>query len=192
MTLTVLDVGGVDYESYASVTEADNIIAVDPVRMSAWAALSEDDKKIYLIAATNRLDLLGWQGSKTGGASQEHAFPRSGLQYADGSAVDDSTIPDIIARGTSLLAGSIAIRPAQADEGTSAQAISAIKAGPVEIEYFRRDQSVRGTPLQDETVWRLVLPWLETGAAILAPVVTGTDGGSSFTDRDAFDWRAAR
>ncbi len=70
MSLTRVTINTTGHASYASVTEADAALAVDPVRGDAWSALDEEAKGIRLIAATNRLDLLRWAGRKTGGASQ--------------------------------------------------------------------------------------------------------------------------
>ena len=59
MSLTDITINGNSYASYASVTEANATLAVDPVRMAAWAALDEQGKGIRLVAATARLDLPG-------------------------------------------------------------------------------------------------------------------------------------
>ena len=64
MTITTINISGTDYTSYASVAEADSWLAVDPNRSAAWAALVTTDKEINLVAATNRLDLVSWSGTK--------------------------------------------------------------------------------------------------------------------------------
>ena len=183
MSLSTITVGGNDHISYASVDEADIALSVDPTRMVAWAALSGEDKGIRLIAATNRLDLLSWQGQKTAGASQPNKWPRSGLLYRDSESVPDDTIPAEIERATILLAGSIASRPAQSNAGTSSIAVKRVKAGPAEVEFFHRQESVSGKPIQDETVFELVRQWLEGSNVVTGstgPLATGTDGKSSF------------
>ena len=82
MSLSDLVVDSVTYKSYASLAEANAILNVDPVRRSTWNNLADDAKSIDLIAATNRLDLLPWQGEKAGGAAQEKrvAAHRAGLR----------------------------------------------------------------------------------------------------------------
>ena len=188
MSLTTISINSVDYMAYASVAEADATLAVDPTRRATWAALTDEDKGTYLVSATNRLDLLSWQGSKAGGAAQVNAFPRTGLTYEDGTSVPDDAIPRNLERATSLLAGSIASTPGHADEGTSSTAISRVKAGSAEVEFFRRQESVSGKPLQDETVFALVRRWLQgrASSASVGAMASGTDGESQFADTNSY------
>ena len=183
MTLTTVTVAGIDYQSYASLAEANAILAVDPVRATAWAPLLDPARFGFLVAATHRLDLLPWEGSKTGGAAQATAFPRKDLAYRDGTAV--TGVPAALARACALLAGSIAIRPAQADEGNSSSALAEVKAGSAVIKFFRRRETVKGNPLQDETAYALVRQWLSSGVA-LAGLASGSDIKSSFTDANQY------
>ena len=180
MSLSIISVGGNDYTSYASVPESKIVLAVDPTRMAAWAALSDEAKGIRLIAATNRIDLLRWQGQKNGGVSQPNQWPRSGLVYQGGESVLDDAIPTEIERATILLAGSIASKPAQSNAGTSSIATKRVKAGPAEVEFFHRQESLSGKPIQDETVFELVRQWLEGSKGSTGSVASGTDGESSF------------
>ena len=184
MSLSTIQVASVDYIAYASVAEADIALAVDPVRMAAWAALTDENKGINLIAATRRLDLLRWQGSKTGGAAQENAWPRSNLLYADDTPIPEDTIPRDLERATILLAGSIAATPAQANAGTSSSAISRVKAGSAEVEFFRQQTTITGKPVQDETVFELIRQWLQGRASStsVGARASGTDGKSQFAD----------
>ena len=184
MSLTTIQVASVDYIAYASVAEADIALAVDPVRMAAWAVLSDDSKGIKLIAATRRLDLLSWQGAKTGGAAQVNAWFRTGLFYEDGTPVPEDTIPRDLERATILLAGSIAATPAQANAGTSSSAISRVKAGSAEVEFFRRQETVTGKPVQDETVFALIRQWLQgrNSSTSIGATASGTGGESQFAD----------
>ena len=143
-----------------------------------------DGQRAYALSpATNRLDLLRWQGQKSAGPSQPNQWPRSGLVYRDGESVPDDAIPAELERATILLAGSIASTPAIANAGTSSKAIKSVKAGPAAVEFFHRQESVAGKPLQDETVFELVRQWLEGSKVVTGstgPLATGTDGKSSF------------
>ena len=191
MTLTVIAINGVDYESYASVDEANIALAVDPIREPTWGVLSDEQKGTFLISATQRLDLLQWRGTRAEGAAQSLAWPRSGLHYADGTAVPDDAIPLALQRATALLAGTIVQQPAQADHGSSAQTISEIKAGSVTIKYSGRQQVFQGQPLQDETAYELIRMWIAGSAlpgetAATESFASGTDERSTFTDRDKF------
>lgn len=186
MSLTNLDVGGESYVAYATEAEADVYLAVDPVRGSAWAALTAGDpKESLLVAATRRLDLLAWQGEKTGGGAQENAWPRTGLQYPDGTPIPDNEVPIEVENACILLAGSINITPSDAEAATSGSNRKRLKAGSAEIEFFRPEL---GKALQDETAFKLVQPFLEAaaGSAALGPLASGTGGVSEFSDQDRY------
>ena len=188
MSLSTIQISGEDYVAYASVAEADIALAVDPTRKSTWEALTDDNKGIDLVAATRRLNLLLWQGAKTGGAAQVNAFPRSGLSYKDDTPVPDDAIPKDLERASILLAGSIASTPAQADAGTSGSAISRVKAGAAEVEFFRQQETVTGKPVQDETVFELVRQWLKGRASSTAvgAMASGTGGKSQFEETNRY------
>ena len=184
MSLSEITITGetAPYTSYASLAEADRRLAVDPIRMSDWEALADNDKNIHLAAGTNRLDLLEWDGEKTGGASQENAWPRSGLTYADGSEVASDAVPHEIEVATILLAGTISKTPAAGGAGTSASAIKSVQAGSAQVEFFHRQAALDGKPLQDETAFEVVRQWL--GGQVSGPVVTGLECESVFQDDD--------
>jgi len=158
MTITTITIETVDYTAYASVVQADALLNTDPVRETTWEALSTDEKGKRLVAATRRLNMLNWQGSKTGGDdAQTNAFPRTGLTYPDGSAVSTSEVPQEIEDACILLAGTIAISAAKAQAGTSGNEKKRLKAGSAEIEYFR---PTKGKALQDESAWALIKYWI--------------------------------
>lgn len=189
MTITVLNIGGVNYNSYASVAEADARIAVDPTRATAWAALAIAVKEANLVAATYRLDLLIWQGEKTGGASQINKWPRTGVVYPDGTPVTTTDVPLEVQDATSLLAGSITLSAKNANAGSSGSNIKRVKGGSAEVEFFVGTLGTAAdAPLQDETVFALIGPFLEgsTISSETGALASGTDGESSFCDRDAF------
>ena len=185
MSLSTITIGGVDYQAYVSIAEASAIVDIDPIRRSSWMEQSDDEKARALVAATNRLDLLGWLGERAGGATQATAWPRKRLQYSDGTAIAEDAIPAAIERATALLAGSIVRRPAQADQGRSGQSIAEVRAGPTTVRYFRARSRLRGTALQDETAWELVKEWIG-GSVAGGPRSFGTDEDSAFTERDRF------
>lgn len=170
----------VDYTSYASLAEANTRLAVDPVRSAAWALLSDPQKNVNLVAATNRLDLLNWAGEKAGGNSQENAFPRTGLTYSDGEAVTDSDVPHEVEVATILLAGSIALDASLANSGSSGSNIERVKAGSAEVEFFR---PTTGKPIQDETVFALIKAFLSGAASSsVGAFASGTGDESAFSD----------
>ena len=188
MTISTITIESVGYTSYATVAEADPFLNIDPVRETKWEALSVDNKGKMLVSATRRLDLLTWQGEKTGGALQENAWPRTGVTFLDGTAVSTSEVPQEVENATILLAGSIAIRAATSQAGTSGSNRKRFKAGSAEIEFFR---PTAGKPLQDDSAFALIDIFLEasTTSPALGPLATGTDGLSEFCDQDKFGRR---
>ena len=189
MTLSVIDVGGTSYSSYNSVEEVDAILAVDPRRRTTWQALSEDLKKIYAVAASERLDLMRWKGSKTGGSAQLTAFPRTGLKDSEGNAIGQNDIPRELERAHALLAGTIASTPGAAEQGSSASNISEVKAGSATVKFFRHQVIVTGRPLQDETAFELIRRWLKGAGTSYAPAAFGQDGDSEFSQRERYGYR---
>lgn len=180
MTLTDLDVGREAYTVYASLEEANRILAVDPQRMRAWAAASDEDKTISLIAATERLDVLRWRGERTGGSKQANAWPRTGLLYPGGEDVPDNEVPNQIERATAILAGSIAGSPKQADAGQSARTVRRVRAGSAEVTFAGRAET--RLPIQDETVYHLVRDWLDSSSAVAVGAAYGTDQQSALAE----------
>lgn len=180
MSITTITIATVDYVSYASVAEADAYLAVDPTRAATWAALSTDQKGTNLVAATRRLDLLSWEGQKTGSAdTQDNSWPRTGATYKDGTAVSTTEVPHGVEAATILLAGSIAITPATSGAGTSGNNIRRLQAGSASLEYFRPTD---GKALQDETAFALVKEFLTAGISSDVGAAAYGDGVSSFTD----------
>ena len=186
MSLTDLTIDGQTdaYKSYASLDEANRRLAVDPVRRTAWECLSDNDKKVHLVAGTYRLDLMPWQGEKAGGADQENAWPRSGLSYPDGSDIADDEVPLGIEEATILLAATIASTPKASGAGSTSSPIRRVQAGSAQVEFFYQNDRIDGKPLQDETAFELILPFLESRADISTPAVSGTCGKSTFEDDD--------
>ena len=190
MSLVTISFLSNSYFSYASIAEAGAVNNADPVRRVAWGDLADDDRKVYLIAATQRLDLLRWRGERTAGALQATAWPREGLRYSeDDTDVPDNVIPVAVERATALLAGSIAITPAQADQGATAQDIAEIRAGSVTIRRFQQTVPSMSQSLQDETAYELVRQWVETGPAVIAGAAYGTGTPSSFADIRRYDYQ---
>ena len=187
MSLSTLTINGNDYFAYASVGEADIDLAVDPVRLTAWDALTADGKAILLVSSTRRLDLLPWRGARKDGPDQATAWPRSGLTFSDGSDVPTDTIPRDIELATILLAGTIASKPANSNAGTVDRSVRRVRAGSAEIEFsptaIQRPNPVR---IKDETVNSLVSQWL-SGQGFGVGSAYGTGRESRFEEDNPFD-----
>jgi len=177
MSLTTITINTVDYVSNVSLAEANEVLAVDPIRGTAWAALTDDEKGARLVAATRRLNLISWAGTKTNAEEvQSDAFPRTGLSYPDGTAVSTTEVPQAVSDATALMAGTIAVDATAAAAGTSASNQKRVKAGSAEVEFFR---PTAGTPIQDETVWALILPFTTSYSTTSSAVGAVTHGGKA-------------
>jgi len=178
MTISTITLSTQDFISYASVTEADRLMLVDPVRGPRWATRTADQKGAALVAATNRLDLFSYKGSKTG-SPQPNQFPRTGITDRDGVAVPDTDVPLDMANATIYLAGSIATKPAAAGMAGTGSNNKRVKAGSAEVEFFK---PTAGKPLSDETAYALI-QWYLAG---LVPAFSG-GGMASGTCETPFD-----
>lgn len=192
MTISTITIGSVDYISYASVAQADARLAVDATRAATWAGKTTDEKGALLVQATNRMDLLAWAGTKTGGdVAQANKFPQTGLVYASGTSVSTTEVPQGVEDATIILAGSIALDPEAGDAGSSGSNVKNVKAGSTGVTFFRQ---TTGVPLADETAYLLVKEFLSSSGIVGAGVgamSSGTDtddeyAKSSFDDRDAW------
>ncbi len=191
MSITTLSLNGVDYISYATIAQIDNYLAVDPTRAAAWAALSATQKIQRAIAATRRLDLLDYSGTKTGGRTQVNEWPRTN---ATCNGVDIGTTTDVpieIENATALLAGSIELDNTTAGAGTSGSNIERVQAGSASVTFFSPQP---GVALQDETAFALVQCLLASDISVLgrssfglASGVTGDNSETAFGDRDSPD-----
>ena len=182
MTITTITINAVNYTAYASLVEANEYLAVDPTRASAWAALTDDQKGANLVAATRRLDLLDYSGEKVS-ASQENQWPRTGAT-CNGEAVTETDVPLELQNATILKAGSITLDDSNANAGTSGSNVKSVEAGSAKVEFFR--PTIPGLAVQDETVFQLVSCLLAgAGDGVGFGCATGTDGTSIFGDRDA-------
>ncbi|QNN99838.1 hypothetical protein P67b_00079 [Ruegeria phage Tedan] len=192
MSLTTIVINGQNYIAYASVAEADARLAVDPVRGAAWALLTDDQKGINLVAATNRLDLENWSGEKQDPA-QLNEWPRTNV-FCDGEAVADGIIPPELENGTILLAGSIAINATASSAGTGPSNISRVGAGSARVDFFRPQTSTNfALSQQNPDVFALVRCLFDgaAGAAVGlgGSVAFGAGTPNEFDDEDRFGLR---
>ena len=185
MTISTITISAVDYTAYASVTEANAYLAVDPTRSTAWAALTDDVKGQYLVAATRRLDLEAWSGTKVSD-SQAAAWPRTGATCS-GTAVTEADVPQAVENATILLAGSMALDSSVAEMGSERSNIKAVKAGSARVQFFR-GRSALALRTQAPTAYSLIRCLLAGASASVGfGCATGTSAVSSFTDADSPD-----
>ena len=110
-----IDLGGHQYPSYIDVDYADQYLAADLSRASAWDAVSADDKKRAVITSTRLLQRLQWK--------------------AGPPAVDTATDP--VKEATALLAVDIIRKPATGDSAATGSNVKAVGAGSARVEFFQ-------------------------------------------------------
>ncbi|MEE8597802.1 MAG: DnaT-like ssDNA-binding protein [bacterium] len=182
--ITTIIINGISYISYASLDEANARLAVDPTRGPSWSALSDDEKGMFLISSTNRLDLLRWNGKKRDGSSQLNKWPRTGVFYCDGSSVSSNDVPNEVENSTILLAGAIVLNPKISDLGSSGSNIKKAKADTVDVTFFTPK---KGVAMQDETAYKLISCFLVGKSNVLTAYVSGENDKSYFSNIKQFD-----
>ena len=121
--------------NYATIDQADAWLAGDPIRFATWDGLTDAQKTQYLTAATRRLDQVYWPGRKTD-ATQEHAWPRTGVD-CNGVAIADDAIPVDLVNATATLAGDVALNTSVL-RSSGGENRKRVQAGSAVIEYFRQ------------------------------------------------------
>lgn len=181
MSLTTLSIGTVSFPSYVSLDEANAYLLAEPDISAQWAAKTTDQKAALLIAATRRIDRVVFAGSKTDPA-QSTQWPRSGVTLNTGVTILSTAIPTQVEQATILLAGSMAVSTAVASAVDSGSNKKRVKAGAVEVEFFRSD---KGTPLGNRAAYEAlrVEGLLETPASVGAgAIASGTTEGTFLYD----------
>ena len=176
MTIATFTINGTDYMSYVDITEINEYYGLDDQHVIY--VLTEDEKKVLAIAATRRIDLLHYKGCKSDEA-QFTKWPR-----------DPYGMPYDIELATILLMNLIHTDIAFGKVGANNPNIQRIRAGSVEVYYFKpSDVDLLGEALSitDPTVRSLLESYITTSETIKqestsAGVAYGTGGVSLFKD----------
>lgn len=169
----VATAGATNANSYATLAEAADYFDARLPLSTPWD--DNDNKEASLIMATRLLDAY-FRGSKTivpadariaayyrigptwlgaaASTTQRLAWPRTGLLTQNGAALSSTTIPDEIRDATCEIAGQLAVKDTSLDNAAAALGITAVKAGPVSVDF--KDSA-------------LVLKALPSGALLLIP-----------------------
>lgn len=127
----------IGYSVYADVGEAD-VYMFGSFPNTTWFNQTEDAKAQLLVAATRTLDRQCWLGEKTLTSGQDLEWPRTGTGV---EGVEDDIVPQDIIDGSIELANQILLGSTVQNSITpNAQGINSLKAGSVEIVYFRPGQ----------------------------------------------------
>lgn len=183
MAAQEISIGGNDYDVYVIVAQADEYLAADVKRFTAWAALTTDEKGQAIITSTRRLDRIKWEGLQTDTTTpQPLEWPRTGAADCDEVAVDVNTVPDEIDEACILLAADISVKPSLGDDTSTDSNLKRAVAGSVEVEFFK----TQGGTILPSYIMELVSCFFGGSGGVGFVIATGTDVDST-TDVDNFD-----
>lgn len=169
--MATVTIDTIDFETYATVEEADEYLAAD-FGATLWRAETDDDQKARaLVTSTRILNRLSWAGQPED-SDQPLAWPRSGI---DG--VDEDVIPQRVIDASIVLAKLIHAGSKVDDQQTTETGIKREKAGSVEIEYFIPTTDSQRLPT---SVTELISPYIG-GLAIGGSIASGVCEPSAFS-----------
>ena len=141
----------VPQDSYVTVLEADAYHSIRP-SATTWAALSEPDKAMRLVAATDYIDSQFQYSGKKTDAEQVREFPRNGK----------AEVPQAVKKAVFELA-------LQSDlTANPEQSVKKEKVAVLEVEYFEADDAQRFA-----YIYNLLKPFLLSDKRIGAIVAFG-------------------
>jgi hypothetical protein len=118
--------------SYISVAEADDEIALDVGNTAAWAALDDATKQLRIVYATRWLDDRAiWRGTKAT-ATQALDWPRKDAKDLEGCAVSQTVVPIEVKHAVAKLANFLL---AEGEPDATSGYVSRLKADTFEVEF---------------------------------------------------------
>ena len=132
----VVTPGGASANSYCSRAVADTYHS-NRLHASTWMDADNDTKDAALLMATRVIDQqFRWAGFRTNPGSQALEWPRDGLLNDEGDvALSSATIPERLQFATAEFARLLIDSDTTVASGTAGGAITALKAGSVQINY---------------------------------------------------------
>lgn len=172
--MATVTIGTTDYDAFEDIAGADEYLAGDIARATAWALLNDEAKGRALVSATRMMLSLTW------------------CDTAPDPAVDQaSPIPEVAA----MLAADLAAKPKLFADASGNSNIKSAKAGSASIEFF---SPVDGGPPLPKALWDLlanaglVCVGTDTDATLDGAIPTGTsDGCRPLYGRYPWDWPIA-
>lgn len=148
-----ITISGTDYTVYQAVADVTAILQADYNRAAGWAALTSAQQEQAVVTATLRFDRLPWAGEPTDAATpQALAWPRTGMADVDGVAVGSTDYPTRLLRAHAFYCYDLTATADLDSRENAGSNRKRLKAGSVEIEFFR------GTDL---TLGLLPKPYIE-------------------------------
>jgi hypothetical protein len=132
-----ITVDGNNYTVYGDLADATlHIAGMTTIGAVAWRALASNEKQRQLLAAFYLLERMPWAGTPVNGPRPALQWPRTGVTYADGTAVPSNVIPEEIQLAEYELATILTANPGVYGQNNSGTNVKRVKAGPVEVENF--------------------------------------------------------
>lgn len=178
--MATVNIEGVTYDVYGSLSAADAYFAA-ALHATSWAAVLDDDdqRAKSLVTATRMLDRARWVGTKTS-PSQALEWPRTGVTDRYGVPLSDSAVPVSIENGcyelANLLLGDSSIQNAT----SSGSNVKSVEAGSAAVEFFR---STSNSSTRFPTIVHELIGQFLAGGDGLGIVATGL-GTSAFSEYD--------
>lgn len=172
-------IGAITYTVYSDVAMADDYYN-GSTEFAAWNALTSEAKARGLVSATRLIDRQGWAGVKVVESPEnELEFPRTGLTDCGGNAVTASESLALAVEASQLLALDTINSEEVTQKAGTENLTKRLKAGSVEVEYFRADTLVVGGARFDTDVMELIGCFFSGSAgALVGSSSFGTDGVS--------------
>jgi hypothetical protein len=116
--------------SYIDSAQADAILALEPLDLSAWTSLDVDTKARFIIAATLWLDdHVAWSG-KPQSTTQALGWPRKNARDRERRPVADNIVPSQVRRATALIANYLL-----SNDDADQAGVRRFRSDTFEIEY---------------------------------------------------------
>lgn len=176
--MPTVTINGNDYDTYADLPTA-LVYWAGQIEATDIMAMTSDQQSAALVSMTRVIDRQVWQGEQTDGY-ETHAFPRSGLTYADGTPVDSGSVPCQIAEACMEGASQLASGASFQDQANTFNTTKTLKAGSVEIDYFRQLGPFSRFP---QTIQELVGLWLGGRGNVFGSESTGTGAKTIFNEQ---------
>ena len=161
---------------------------------TAFLALTADDQKRCLIAATDYFQEQLWSGTAVGtvgGTATALHWPASGVTDKYGNAVDSTTVPLDVVNGCFQMAAEIAAKSSIQNDADAGSNVKSIGGGGAQvIQFFAPTSARNGTAsTMPQSVQRLVGPYLSSSTSVALGASSGVsnDGDSDRDDTSAFD-----
>ena len=135
VTTLVATAGANNANTYATLVVADQYHEDRPPAGTTWSGATDEEKNAALLWATKLLDsLVDWSGWVVDDV-QVLLWPRSGMVYPSGYAVDSDSIPTELQEATAEYARQLLAKNRAEDSDIETQGITSVKAGPVTLTF---------------------------------------------------------